>query len=47
MCQLMRLGGVYSDDGTVFICDQCNRFAADLLKMQDDIHGDDQSPDGN
>jgi len=47
MCQLIKRNGVSSDDGTVFICDQCNQFAADLHKMQDDIYGDDQSPDGD
>jgi hypothetical protein len=45
--QLMKRIGVSSDDRTVFICDQCNQFAADLHRMQDDIYGDDQSPHGD
>ncbi len=44
MCQLMKRDGVSTDDGTVFICDQCIQFAVDLHKMQVDIHGDEQSP---
>jgi hypothetical protein len=44
MCQLLKRGGVSSEDGTVFICDQ---FAGDLHKMQDEISGEHQSPAGN
>jgi hypothetical protein len=47
MCQLTKRNGVFSDDGTVCICDQCNQFTVDLHKMQDGIRGDDPSPDSN
>ena len=43
MCQLMKRNGVSSDDGTVFICAQCNQLALDLHKIQDDVYGDNQS----
>ena len=47
MCQLMKRNGISSDDGTVFICDQCSQFATDLHKMQDDISSEYQSPAGD
>lgn len=47
MCQLVKRNGVFSDDGSVFICAQCNRHSVDLHKMQDDIYADDPSPDSN
>jgi hypothetical protein len=43
----MKYDGVFSDDGSVFICAQCNQHSVDLHKMQDDIYGDDPSPDSN
>jgi hypothetical protein len=45
MCQLVKRTGHSTDDGTVFICDQCNQFAVDLHKMQVDNCGEDQSSD--
>ncbi len=47
MCQLMKRNGVSSDDGTVFICAQCDQVAADLHGMQDHAYGDDQSLGGD
>ena len=47
MCQLVKRNGVLSDDGSVFICAQCNRHSVDLHKMQDDAYADDPSPGSN
>ena len=44
MCQQMKRDGTHGDDGTVFICDQCKQFAADLHKMQDDLDAEFQIP---
>ena len=47
MCQLMKRNGVSSDDGTIFICAQCDQVAADLHRLQDHAYGDDQSLGGD
>lgn len=37
MGQLMKRNGISSHDGSVFICDQCNEFAADLAAVTGNI----------
>jgi hypothetical protein len=46
MCAQIKHTGLSSDDGTVFICDQCNQFATDLHKIQDDPNAESEMPGG-
>jgi len=47
MCQRMKSDGNLSDDGTVFICDQCNENATKLLEIQDTLYPPAQGLTGN
>ena len=40
----MKSDGAFSDDGTVFICDQCNKNAIKFLEIQDSLYPPQQGP---
>jgi hypothetical protein len=44
MCQLMKPNGIFSDDGSVFICDRCNANAVQFLAIQDDLFAPPEAP---
>jgi len=46
VCQWMKSDGAFSDDGTVFICDQCNENAIKFLEIQDSLYPPQQGPPG-
>jgi len=46
VCQRMKSDGAFSDDGTVFICDQCNENAIKFLEIQDSLYPPQQGPPG-
>ena len=46
VCQRMKSDGAFSDDGTVFICDQCNENAIKFLEIQDSLYPPLQGPPG-
>ena len=46
MCQLMKPDGISSDDGEVFICDQCNADAAEFVAIHDSHRALHEGPDG-
>jgi hypothetical protein len=47
MCQLMKRSGISSDEGEVFICDQCNEDANKFLETQDSLQAPAEIPDGD
>jgi hypothetical protein len=47
VCQLWKPNGIASDDGQVFICDQCDADAAALLEIQDSLYISPDAPDGD
>ena len=44
VCQRMKSDGGFSDDGTVFICDQCNENAIKFLEIQNSLYPPPQGP---
>ena len=38
VCQRMKSDGAFSDDGTAFICDECNENAIKFLEIQDSLY---------
>lgn len=46
VCQQMKSDGAFSEDGTVFICDQCNENAIKFLAIQDSLYPPQQGPRG-
>jgi len=47
MCQLTKRSGITSDDGDVFICDQCNEDAIKSLETQDSPQASAEITDGD
>lgn len=46
VCQRMKSDGGFSDDGTVFICDQCNKNAIKFLEIQNSLYPPPQGAPG-